>query len=107
MNKAVSLIGNDKSQIDPSVNALSILNETQNVKEWLENEFVTYFTKPNISQQDVGHKVEVLMGNKMVAKMHNRKIENTFGLIFHHAMTREPIADDNAFLYIYKVDLKN
>jgi len=105
MNNPVSLINGDPNPTDLPVNALSALNETQNVREWLANEFTSFVTNNNISNKDVAHKVEVLMGTKMIAKMHNRKIENAFGLIYHHAMTRESIHEDFKLLYLYKVDL--
>lgn len=105
MNNPVTIIDNDPSPLGPSPNALDALDEQRNIKEWIENEFTSHATKSSITQSDVAHSVQVLMGNKLVAKMHNRMVENTFGLIFHHAMTEEPIGEDFYLLYLYKVDL--
>ena len=104
MNNPVTIVANDPTPLRGSPTALNALNEWGNVFEWIENEFTQYTPSSSLSQADIAHKVQVLMGNKLVAKTHNRMIENTYGLIFHHSLTEEPIGEDFHLLYVYKVD---
>lgn len=105
MNNPVSLIANDAKPLGATANTIHALNEMANVKEWLGNEFTTFITRPSIGQSDIAHRIQFLMGTKLVAKKHNRMIENDFGLIFLHSMTEEPIGEDFDLMYVYKVDL--
>lgn len=105
MNNIVSLIANDASPLVSGPITLNHLSELKNVKEWMENEFTTYLGKNSLTMDDVVHRIQFLMGAKMVAKLNTTKIENTFGLIFHHAMTEEPLGDSPfSLVYVYMVD---
>ncbi|KAK3761552.1 hypothetical protein RRG08_010276 [Elysia crispata] len=105
MNNPVTLIANDTTPLTASKVSLEHLNELQNTKEWMGNELTTYTSHAGVTMDDITHSVRFLMGAKMVAKYNNRKVENTYGLLFHHSMTEESIGDsDFSLVYLYHLD---
>ena len=104
MNNPVQLVANDATPLKATPTALEALNENQNVKVWLRNEMTSFTSRPSLSHADIAHKIQMIMGIKMVAKLNKRLIETTFGMAHHHAMTGEPIAEDFDLVYIYHVD---
>lgn len=98
------MIKNDPNPLSASPNALRALDEMGNEKQWLRNEIISYSSRPSLTQDDIKRKVEVLMACKLVAKLNNRMVENTFGMALHHAMTEEPISDGFNLLIIYNID---
>jgi hypothetical protein len=104
MNNPIQLVANDGTPLSATPSALEALNESQNVKVWLRNEVTSYTSRPSLSHADIAHKIQMLMGVKLVAKLNNRLVETSFGMAHHHAMTEEPIAEDFDLVYIYNVD---
>ena len=105
MNNLVSIIANDPKPLRPQPFTLEHLDESANIKQWMENEFITYLSKASVTGEDIWHRLAFLMGAKLVSNQNTAKIENTFGMIFHQAMTEEPIGDSAfSLVYVYNVD---
>lgn len=104
MNNPVQLVAADPTPLEASPSALEALNESQNIKVWLCNELTSYTTRSSLAHEDIAHKIKMIMGIKLVSKMHNRLVETSYGMAHHHAMTKEPIAEDFDLVYIYNVD---
>ena len=105
MNNLVSIIANDPKPLRPQPFTLEHLDESANIKQWMKNEFITYLSKASVTGEDIWHRLAFLMGAKLVSNQNTAKIENNFGMIFHHAMTEEPIGDSAfSLVYVYNVD---
>ena len=104
---SITLFASDKNPLNASCLTLDALNESRNIREWMMNEFVNYKINDSLTQSDIEHKINMVMGCKMVPKTQVRKIEHPFGLIFDHSMTEEPIGENFTLSYLYTVDLSD